>query len=61
VFSWLALVFSVGFSMLALLTRRWAGGVDRAGRVNGGVLHGPAGGVVATDCARTPPGAGASG
>jgi hypothetical protein len=24
VFSWLALVFSVGFSMLALLTRRWA-------------------------------------
>ncbi len=24
VFSWLALVFAVGFSMLALLTRRWA-------------------------------------
>ncbi|MCV7300165.1 hypothetical protein H7J93_11055 [Mycobacterium barrassiae] len=24
VFAWLALVFSVGFSMLALLTRRWA-------------------------------------
>ncbi|MCZ8381665.1 hypothetical protein O6P37_22600 [Mycobacterium sp. CPCC 205372] len=24
VFTWLALVFSVGFSMLALLTRRWA-------------------------------------
>src|SRR5581483_8332113 len=24
VFSWLALVFGVGFSMLALLTRRWA-------------------------------------
>jgi hypothetical protein len=24
IFSWLALVFSVGFSMLALLTRRWA-------------------------------------
>jgi hypothetical protein len=24
VFTWLALVFSVGFSMLALMTRRWA-------------------------------------
>ena len=24
VFTWLALVFGVGFSMLALLTRRWA-------------------------------------
>jgi hypothetical protein len=24
IFSWLALVFSVGFSMLALMTRRWA-------------------------------------
>ena len=30
-------------------------GVDRAGRVHGGVLHGPAGGVVAADRARTAP------
>ena len=33
VFVWLILVFSVGFSILALLTRRWGAGVDRPGRV----------------------------
>ncbi len=33
-------------------------GVDRAGRIHGGVLYGPAGGVVAADRARTPSGAG---
>ena len=55
VFSWLALVFGVGFSMLALLTRRWAlAWIALAGSTRG-VLHGSAGGVVAADRARTPP------
>src|ERR1700751_1895027 len=46
VFAWLALVFGVGFSMLALLTRRWAlawvalagSAGARGGRVVGGLV-----------------------
>lgn len=48
VFAWLALVFGVGFSMLALLTRRWAlaGG---AGGFGDGQRYRAAGRMVASD------------
>ena len=53
VFIWLALVFSVGFSMLALLTRRWAlAWIALAGSAVAS-RAGHAGGVVAADRART--------
>ena len=53
VFTWLALVFGVGFSMLALLTRRWAlAWIALAGSTVASFTR-AAGGVVAADRART--------
>ena len=50
VFAWLALVFGVGFSMLALLTRRWALAWIALAGSRWRRRH--AGGVVAADRAR---------
>ncbi len=55
VFIWLALVFGVGFSMLALLTRRWAlAWIALAGSTLASLL-GTARGLVAADRPRTAP------
>ena len=50
---WLALVFGVGFSMLALLTRRWAMAWIALAGSTVACVAGPAGGVVAADGAWT--------
>ena len=58
VFAWLALVFGVGFSMLALLTRRWAlAWIALAGSAVASFAR-AAGGVVAPDRAAPHPGPG---
>ena len=61
VFTWLILVFSVGFSILALTHPPLGPGLDRAGRFGGGVPDRHAGGVVASDGGRAASRARASG